>query len=144
MRQPGEPSIEEILELIKRVIAREDRTPAFPARDEREEPGEQGLPSDDSALDLVRTDFAEVPPSEPARLVTDDASRAARSSLEALAGIVEQGGMPPRDPAPDNGPLEALLRDLLRPALSEWLDRNLPAIVERMVAVEIARITSRR
>ena len=33
---------------------------------------------------------------------------------------------------------------LLRPALAEWLDKNLPALVERMVAAEIARIVGKK
>jgi cell pole-organizing protein PopZ len=40
--------------------------------------------------------------------------------------------------------LEGLVRELLRPALTEWLDRNLPSIVERMVAAEIARIVGKK
>jgi len=37
--------------------------------------------------------------------------------------------------------LEAMMRDLLRPMLKEWLDENLPSVVERMVEKEIARIS---
>ena len=37
--------------------------------------------------------------------------------------------------------LEALMRDMLRPMLKEWLDENLPAVVERMVEKEISRIS---
>jgi cell pole-organizing protein PopZ len=37
--------------------------------------------------------------------------------------------------------LEGLMRDMLRPMLKEWLDENLPAVVERMVEKEIARIS---
>ena len=40
--------------------------------------------------------------------------------------------------------LEGLARELLRPALSEWLEKNLPALVEKMVAAEIARIVGKR
>jgi len=40
--------------------------------------------------------------------------------------------------------LEGLTRDLLRPMLSEWLDTNLPGMVERMVRDEIARIAGKR
>ena len=36
--------------------------------------------------------------------------------------------------------LEDLIRDLMRPHLKEWLDRNLPSIVERMVRAEIERL----
>jgi cell pole-organizing protein PopZ len=34
--------------------------------------------------------------------------------------------------------------DLLKPALREWLDQNLPAMVERMVAAEIAKIVGKK
>jgi cell pole-organizing protein PopZ len=37
--------------------------------------------------------------------------------------------------------LEGLMRDMLRPMLKQWLDENLPAVVERMVEKEIARIS---
>ena len=40
--------------------------------------------------------------------------------------------------------LEGMVRDLLRPALTEWLDKNLPPLVERLVASEIARIVGKR
>lgn len=39
--------------------------------------------------------------------------------------------------------LEDLVRDMLRPMLREWMDRNLPDIVERMVRQEIERLTAR-
>jgi len=37
--------------------------------------------------------------------------------------------------------IDALMRDMLRPMLKEWLDENLPSIVERMVEKEISRIS---
>ncbi|WP_323015284.1 DUF2497 domain-containing protein [Devosia sp.] len=37
--------------------------------------------------------------------------------------------------------IESLMRDMLRPMLKEWLDENLPAVVERLVEKEIARIS---
>ncbi|MFD1958424.1 DUF2497 domain-containing protein [Novosphingobium panipatense] len=40
--------------------------------------------------------------------------------------------------------LESLTRELLRPALADWLDRNLPQMVERLVAAEIARIVGKK
>jgi len=36
--------------------------------------------------------------------------------------------------------LEDIVRDLLRPMLQTWLDANLPALVERLVRTELARI----
>ena len=40
--------------------------------------------------------------------------------------------------------LEGLVRELLRPAIAEWLDKNLPPLVEKLVAVEIARIVGKK
>lgn len=37
--------------------------------------------------------------------------------------------------------IEAMMRDMLRPMLKEWLDENLPAVVERMVEKELSRIS---
>jgi hypothetical protein len=36
--------------------------------------------------------------------------------------------------------MEAMARELLRPMLKEWLDDNLPTIVERLVRAEIERV----
>jgi cell pole-organizing protein PopZ len=36
--------------------------------------------------------------------------------------------------------LEDLVRDMMRPMLKTWLDDNLPALVERLVRVEIERV----
>ena len=37
--------------------------------------------------------------------------------------------------------VEGMIRDILRPMLKDWLDENLPAVVERMVEKEIGRIS---
>ena len=37
--------------------------------------------------------------------------------------------------------VEGIMREMLRPLLKEWLDENLPSVVERMVEKEIARIS---
>lgn len=39
--------------------------------------------------------------------------------------------------------LEALVREMLQPMLKEWLDANLPELVETIVTREVARITRR-
>jgi len=40
-----------------------------------------------------------------------------------------------------NMTLEQLIRDMVRPMIKEWVDNNLPLLVEEMVAKEIKRIT---
>ncbi|WP_294195841.1 DUF2497 domain-containing protein [uncultured Sphingomonas sp.] len=60
---------------------------------------------------------------------------ATRGALGALSRLIVK-------PEPDSdGTLEGLVRDMLRPMLSDWLDQNLPRLVEQMVAREIAKIT---
>lgn len=57
----------------------------------------------------------------------------------------------PSPTAPDPGPavggsgktVEDLVKEMLRPMLKEWLDRNLPPMVERYVEREIVRLTRR-
>ena len=53
----------------------------------------------------------------------------------------------PRTPAPRSAgsdvTLDALVREMLEPMLSDWIDRNLPEMVERIVQAEIRRMTER-
>jgi cell pole-organizing protein PopZ len=163
MRQDGEASVEEILESIKKVIARDNRAVAFDTRRRRESDGlvEQMAeaapePADeeeaDEVLDLAAADFVEQAPAsyddsdrddEDAPLVTEAARHSMRENLAALAMLAEPG-VPPQIVRSGETSLEGLARDLLRPVLSEWLDRNLPEIVERLVKDEIARIAGKR
>ena len=39
--------------------------------------------------------------------------------------------------------LETMVREMLRPVLREWLDRNLPYLIERLVKKEIDRMINR-
>ncbi|VXC31322.1 DUF2497 domain-containing protein [Sphingomonas sp. 8AM] len=61
--------------------------------------------------------------------------QATRGALGALSKLIVK-------PEPESdGTLEGLVREMLRPMLSDWLDQNLPHLVEQMVAREIAKIT---
>ena len=157
MRHAGEPTVEEILESIKKVIARDNHVGAVEQRRQRETQGviepEQALVIDeedvldladeDDVLDLVedQDDDAGEAPESP--LLTDTARSSMQESLAALA-MLAQPSMPPQIVRSGETSLEGLVRDLLRPALAEWLDKNLPPMVERMVASEIARIVGKK
>ena len=146
MRQAGEPSVEEILGSIKKVMARDNRAGAAIERKQREERGmrpaeapafdEDDVFELDAASELVE-DAAEAP------LLPEDTASSMRESLAALAMLAEPGA-PPQIVRSGETSLEGLTRELLRPALTEWLDKNLPPLVERMVAAEIARIVGKR
>lgn len=154
MRQVGEPSVEEILELIKKVIARDNRAGAAEERRERELRGvPQIAPAEqeDGVLDLADNaqfvdeleDETETEPQAETPLITEASRSSMRNSLAALAVLAEPGAQPQIVRSGETS-LEGLTRELLRPALAEWLDKNLPPLVERLVAAEIARIVGKK
>lgn len=69
-------------------------------------------------------------------IVSGDAEKAASAAFGALASSLASGG--------EGRTLEEIVSDMLRPMLKEWLDSNLPPLVERLVAEEIERIARRR
>lgn len=175
MRHEGEPSVEEILESIKKVIARDNRETQQVERRRRENagvmltPGKptdtngEELSDDDEVLELGEagelveageTREAASPAAVDASprqassigeagLTTESAARSMRDSLAALAMIAEPGA-PPQIVRSGETSLQGLTRELLKPMLAEWLDRNLPEMVERLVKAEIARIAGKK
>jgi cell pole-organizing protein PopZ len=120
-----DPSMEEILASIKRVIAEEgEATAPVPRR------GRQRA-SEEEVLELSD------PVSDENSLLSPDAAEASRNRLAELAAVRRETG-----PVSD-APLEALVREMLKPLLKEWLDQRLPEMVEELVAREIARITAK-
>jgi cell pole-organizing protein PopZ len=153
MKQNGEPSVEEILASIKQVIARDHRAAAAVEAPRREPAAavaaparapEPVAPAPEDILDLAETDRLDAAePATESPLLTEQTRAAMRESLAALAAISGPGAAPQIVRSGETS-LEGLVRELLRPALTEWLDRNLPSIVERMVAAEIARIVGKK
>ena len=151
MRHEGEPSVEEILESIKKVIARDNRESHQAERRRRESAGVSFEAADadeegdaGEVLDLGEDLIQGEPTARDEKcLTTESAARAMRDSLAALAMIAEPG-VPPQIVRSGETSLEGLVRDLLRPMLADWLDRHLPEMVERLVKAEIARIAGKK
>lgn len=156
MRQAGEPSVEEILSSIKKVIARDNRVGAADLRRERVERGVAAPhlvqdEDDGDVLDLGaigacmsdETDNTVEAGNAEAPLLGSDTVHSISESLAALAVMAEPRAAPQIVRSGETS-LEGLARELLRPALAEWLDKNLPPLVERMVAAEIARIVGKK
>jgi cell pole-organizing protein PopZ len=82
-------------------------------------------------------------------LVSDTVATEAASSLSSLASTVEierLSSAPTYGSTPlGNGSrtLEDMTIELMRPMLKQWLDQNLPPIVDRLVQKEIERIVKR-
>jgi hypothetical protein len=179
-----EPTMEEILASIRRIIS-EDDAPAGeeaeaapaeaeaaaeaapePAPEPEPEPAAAAEPepvaaaaqpepepepaAEEEALELTEKvethgdlDVFTAPAAEPAAapasveaLVSERAASAAASSFGALSAAII---MPRGDRT-----LEDVVRELLRPLLQQWLDENLPGIVQQAVESEVERIARGR
>jgi len=146
-----EPTMEEILASIRRIISEDDAPQgegaiAAEAEDEYE-PEALEQSADESASvahdeihapqpepELVRAE-APAPRQEP--LVSREAASAAASAFGQLSAAVTQ-------PSRQSPTLEDLAREMLAPMLRDWLDKNLPAIVQAAVRDEVERISRGR
>ena len=160
-RRAHEPSMEEILASIRNIIAEDPARGASPkplqpapapitqivyAKDAaaaQGEPSEAVQRPDGNAPTVVwrRPQAVEAEPgAEPARgdeapLLSAEANEAAALSFGALSAGLEARSAELAD---------SMVRDMLRPMLKQWLDENLPAIVERLVRAEIERVARGR
>jgi cell pole-organizing protein PopZ len=138
--QSREPSMEDILASIKRVIAEEKELRAAVPPAPEEPDGEEDV------LELDQSMEAELEAAEAAEpldlgppLLDENAADSSRQRLDQLTDVAAHA--PP--PQPSANPLEEMLREMLRPVLKQWLDENLPRIVDEHVKREISRITGK-
>jgi uncharacterized protein len=154
-----EPSMEEILASIRNIIA-EEREPApgaalkpappapqivyskeaLPPNRNAPEPSQRG---DANAPTVVwrrpqladsESGAAKVSPEEEP-LLSSEADQAVTASFGALSANLAARSAELAD---------GLVREMLRPMLKQWLDENLPAIVERLVRAEMQRVARGR
>lgn len=156
MANQNEASVEEILESIKKVIARDGRENAAETRIRK--PRDENLDlintyestdSDEAeeVLDLAEMELSDAvelsDDGDDAPLIADEVRGAMQENLAALAMFSEPPARPQIVRSGETS-LEGMTRELLRPMLAEWLDKNLPGMVEKMVQAEIARIAGKR
>jgi cell pole-organizing protein PopZ len=140
MQSPGrEPSMEDILASIKKVIAEEKELRSSPEPIEalEDEPlPEEISQSEDDVLELDQPLAPAMDLGPP--LVDEQIAGQSRQRLEALQTVAAT--VPP---ASSVNPLEEIIREMLRPMLKQWLDEHLPQMVDEHVKREISRITGR-
>ena len=166
-----EPSMEEILASIRRIISEDEPagTSAAPAEDAKEGQDVVELTNVvEEPLPVAPTPAAE-PVTEPAapaaaaengqgeneleppaddggkdvHLVSDATAAAASGALAQLAAAV--GGKSHKGLSLGAGDrtIEEIVRELLRPMLQHWLEANLPTLVQRLVQREIKAMVRR-
>ena len=153
---PPDLSMDEILASIRRLVADEERpggTAPPPVSAAASEPPKAA--ADEDVLELTEA-IAEdggvrrLPPfsvpvaaAPAASVVSAAASSAAASAFGRLAAAFNDEGLARESPMIGDRTLDDIVEGALRPLLRAWLDANLPRIVERLVAAEIARIAGR-
>ena len=148
-----EPTMAEILSSIRRMLSEDD------AREDGAAPASSTVPAGATALPAPAPvgdvlDLTEV--------VQDDGTVVTLPSRAAARGPAAREEASPADPTTDafvllaaavrnretrlgegGRTIEDIVRELLRPLLRDWLDRNLRPIVARAVEREVARVARR-
>ena len=155
-----EPSIEEILASIRQIISDDDE-------DQENEPVESPVQEEsDDVLELTEEDLVEEEPEmepeperdivmeepepeppmpeEPRKPVPSDimSSSTQAAAMSSLSKLTSK--MPINSSRTYDGvTLEDIVRELLHPMLREWMDENLPNMVERNVQKELEKLARR-
>tara|TARA_Y100000588_G_scaffold115613_1_gene126656 strand:- start:3217 stop:3708 length:492 start_codon:yes stop_codon:yes gene_type:complete len=153
-----EPSMEEILASIRKIISEDGEegeegekevAEAEPEPEAVSEPEPEPKPvfEEDDALEL--TDEFEPEPVDEIVLVDEiledegllsaATTDAGASAFAQLVGASDPNLMLGRA----DRTLEALVREVMRPLLSTWLEANLPDVVERLVQAEIRKMSNK-
>lgn len=153
-----EPSMEEILASIRRIISEDEEeapagaAPSAPEVQSKPEIVPDPAPTQQAAVESDRAD---------PHLETEDVEMIKKSVAEAVEhgaedAILDEGAASAASSAFANlsasvrvsdGPgrtIEQIVVDMLKPMVKDWLDANLPAIVEEKVEEEVQRVARRR
>ena len=120
-----EQSMEEILSSIRKILSTE----------------ENGNVKDQTIELTPQMRVDETPRAEEtSALVDEGVAQVSMKKMTHLAQVVSEETAEKTTPETS---LEGLVRSILAPYLKEWLDANLPALVERVVQKEVRRIADK-
>ena len=146
----GDPSMEEVLASIRRILSEEGQPPGatVPAPADKSD----GVLVLDPSM-MVRDERATTSAAVPSQPRTEPGAETPPNSVapEAAAFAATAMGNLPRTATPDQslkvrpgGPtIEDIVRDELRLLLKNWLDAHLAGTIERLVRAEIERAVGR-
>ena len=146
-----EPSMEEILSSIRRILSHEEESQghdslktsvSIPALEEADVADVMELTDDMRVVSEEKSiqPIASVSVPEDMVLLSEDTVQA---SADRLSHFVQSVSAKKEKEFVQNSSLEDLVSSLLRPYLKEWLEVNLPSLVERLVQKEVERLTNK-
>ncbi|MBP5534889.1 MAG: DUF2497 domain-containing protein [Alphaproteobacteria bacterium] len=154
-----EPSMEEILSSIRRILSHEEETTSQSEEDLR-------TSVSTSALETAKEDVMElteqmrvgsnfevesVPETQEESSLPDDmvllSEEAVQASTDRLSRLIDsvsqEKKQAPVATVSNSNNLEDIVITLLRPYLKEWLDANLPTLVEKVVQKEVEKLAKK-
>lgn len=158
-----EPSMEEILSSIRRILSHEEETSSQSEEDLKTSVSTSALES--AKVEDIKEDVMEL--TEQMRVegessaktfddndkqkndVPDDmillSEEAVQASTDRLSRFVDSVSQKQTSfsPVPTSNNLEEIVVTLLRPYLKEWLDANLPSLVEKVVQKEVEKLAQK-
>jgi hypothetical protein len=158
-----EPSMEDILASIRRILSEEEEEAqaaeeaagleidlsAEPEPEPEPEPApepepEPAPPPPPAPMPAPMADVLQLTPEMvTSEVVSAPTALAATDILADLAKAILNRRDVAVDDAGQNMTLEGMVREMLKPLLREWLDRNLPYLIERLVKKEIDTMINR-
>ncbi len=107
-------------------------------------PAEAEAPAEEPPAEVAAEEVAEEAPASDEGLLSGETLSASMTALNALRDSLNAPA--PQAPRSSVGfrsgtTVEDLVREALKPMLKEWLDHNLPAIVETLVQKEISKLS---
>ena len=136
-----EQSMEEILASIRRIISEDDKnvklddvTDLHPNR-ETLDPEFTDIKIDENVLHLTEDDLEVTSDnSSTEKIISDEISAEVKNQFDVLSKLLTP------DYKGADVKIDTLVSDLLRPMLKQWLEKNLPSLVKKMVSKEISRL----
>jgi cell pole-organizing protein PopZ len=155
-----EPSMEDILASIRRILSEEEEEAEAQATAEagagidmdlsaepEPEPAPEPEPVPPPPPAPVPTPLADVLQLTPEMVTSEIISAPTVSAATDILADLARAILDRRDIAVDdagrNMTLEGMVREMLKPLLREWLDRNLPYLIERLVKKKIDTMINR-
>lgn len=156
-----EPSMEEILASIRRIISEDEEEPApkaapraeppraaitEPARSEPLRPPPRPAPVQQAPrpepsfatedVEMIKKNVTDAMVDDDAIIAEQTAAAASRAFMNLSQSVQVSDGR--------GRTLEDLVVEMLKPMIKDWLDQNLPQIVEEKVEEEVQRVARRR
>ncbi len=147
------PSLDEILQTIRGVIAESDNTATTDdilllttmVKEDGSVENIRSTPRVSSPFKEEKEPYSAAHHTD-SSLLSEKTAAASSKALNELLQASKKTDTAPNNPTPpfrSGHTLEDLVMELLKPQLREWLDRHLPAIIERLVAKEIEKLNPR-